>query len=186
MKPAFAGATALLVSLSCSAPPPLPMLGQIPAFALTAQTGQPFQSESLDGKIWVADFIYSTCTGPCPRMSSLMRQVQAAVSTYGDAVKLVSFTVDPERDTAVILAQYAERYHAQDGRWFFLTGERETLHRLKREAFKLGDVDGSLNHSTRLVLIDRRGRIRGYYGTTDESPVVQIVRGIKQLRKEAS
>jgi protein SCO1/2 len=178
-------ALALAACVSCSGPPPLAVLGSIPDFTLTDQNGKAFASRSLDGRIWVADFIYSTCTGPCPRMSSLMRQVQAAVSSYGD-VRLVSFTVDPERDTAPVLAQYAERYHAQAGRWSFLTGERETLHRLKREAFKLGDVDGSLNHSTRLVLVDRRGRVRGYYGTGDESPVVEIVRGIRQLQKERS
>src|SRR2546425_3583191 len=124
----------LLVFCGCSGKqPPLPVYGQVPGFDLTAETGQPFNRKSLDGKIWVADFIFTTCTGPCPRMSSLMRQVQSSVQ----GVKLVSFTVDPERDTPPVLAGYAERYHAESGRWYFLTGQRSELHRLARQAFKL-------------------------------------------------
>jgi len=99
---------------------------------------------------------------------------------------LVSFSVDPERDTPPVLAEYAQRYHAQDGRWFFLTGARQTLDTLDRDAFKLGNVDGTLNHSTRLVLVDRHGRIRGYYGTSDESPVTAVLRDIRRLVAEKS
>lgn len=179
------GVALLLLAAGCSRPPALPVLGQIPGFTLTAHTGEPFRLAQLEGKIWVADFIYSTCPGPCPRMSALMRQVQQAGAEFGESLKLVSFTVDPANDTAPVLAAYAQRYHAREGHWFFLTGEREVLHGLKREAFKLGDVDGSLNHSTRMVLIDGRGQVRGYYGTTGDSPVTAIVRAIRQLRKEA-
>src|SRR6266850_6022052 len=92
---------AVLVLSGCLAKQPtLPVYGQIPGFALTDETGRPFDKKSLDGKVWVADFIFTTCTGPCPRMSSLMRQVQ---SLSPDA-RLVSFTVDPDRDTPAVLA----------------------------------------------------------------------------------
>src|SRR2546426_8390702 len=165
--------------------PPLPIYGQIPAFELTAENGRPFDRNSLDGKIWVADFIFTTCTGPCPRISSLMRQVQQAASAMPD-VHLVSFTVDPERDTPAALAQYAARYHAQPERWHFLTGSRDALDHLTRDAFKLGNVDGQLIHSTRLVLLDRQARIRGYYGTSEDSPVTQLVRDIKRVLAEPS
>ena len=137
--------------------PPLPVFGQIPGFELIDETGRPFDGKSLEGKVWVADFIFTTCSGPCPRMSSLMRQVQQASSAMPD-VKLVSFTVDPERDTPAALAQYAARYHAQPERWHFLTGPREALDRLTRDAFKLGNVDGQLVHSTRLVLLIGQGQ----------------------------
>ena len=79
----------------------------VPEFHLTAQDGQPFDSHVLTGKIWVADFIYTTCPGPCPRMTSQMKEVQNAILKMPD-VKLVSFTVDPERDTPAVLAAYAK------------------------------------------------------------------------------
>jgi carboxypeptidase C (cathepsin A) len=108
----------------CRKEPPLPVYWQIPAFQLTAQSGQPFDSKSLEGDIWVADFIFTTCPGPCPRMSSQMRGVQSAVASMPD-VKLVSFTVDPKNDTPTALAAYATRYRAEPGRWFFFTGDKE-------------------------------------------------------------
>jgi protein SCO1/2 len=182
----FLAIAAVLVFSGCAPKqPPLPVYGQVPAFELTAETGQPFDRKSLDGKVWVADFIFTTCTGPCPRISSLMREAQQATSAIPE-VRLVSFTVDPERDTPAALAQYAARYHAQPERWHFLTGPRDALDHLTRDAFKLGNVDGSLVHSTRLVLLDRQSRIRGYYGTSEDDPVVQLVRDIKRVLGEKS
>lgn len=177
---------ALFVGAGClRMPAPLPVYGQIPAFELIAETGEPFSRQALDGKIWVADFIFTTCSGPCPRMSSLMRQVQQAVTGMPE-VRLVSFTVDPERDTPAVLSEYAARYHAKPEKWRFLTGPLESLDRLKRNDFKLGNVDGSLDHSTRLVLLDRKSRIRGYYTTSEDSPVTQLVRDIKRILAEQS
>src|SRR5262249_38336358 len=177
----FFGIFVLLVLSGCvRKQPPLPIYGQVPTFQLTDETGKPFNKSSLDGKVWVADFIFTTCTGPCPRMSSLMRRVQQASSGM-PAVKLVSFTVDPEHGTPEALAQYAARYHAQPERWRFLTGPREQLHQLARYAFKLGNVDGQLIHSTRLVLLDGQSRIRGYYGTEQDDPAEQLVRDIKRV-----
>src|SRR6266699_328853 len=175
---------ALVVLAGCVAQqPPLPVYGQVPHFELTAETGQPFDGKSLDGKVWVADFIFTTCTGPCPRMSSLMRQVQQAAIP---GVHLVSFSVDPEHDTPAALSAYAARYHAQPERWHFLTGQREALDHLARDAFKLSNVDGSLVHSTRLVLVDRQSRIRRYYTTSDDDPAAQVVRDIKRVLAERS
>ncbi len=181
----FVSIAVLLTLVACSKPAPLPVLGQVPGFTLTAASGQPFDRKMLDGKVWVADFIYTTCPGPCPRMSSLMRQVQKA-SLMIPGVQLVSFTVDPEHDTPAVLAQYAGRYQADPNLWHFVTGPREELDHLARDAFKLSSVDGTLNHSTRLVLLDRQSRIRGYYGTTDDDPVVALVRDMKRVLAEGS
>jgi protein SCO1/2 len=175
----------VLVIAGCSLRPPLPVYGQIPDFHLISNTGAPFDRTSLDGKIWVADFIYTHCPGPCPRMSAQMRRVQTAVTAIPD-VRLVSFSVDPERDTPPVLAQYAVRYQAQPGRWFFLTGDRSTLDSLDRHAFMLGNVDGSLQHSTRFVLIDRQSRIRGYYGTDQDDPTAQLIVDIRRLVRDNS
>src|ERR1700675_2442730 len=104
----------------------LEVLGDIPQFELMAQDGQPFHSRVLAGKIWVADFIYTTCPGPCPRMTSEMREVQDAVVKMPD-VKLVSFTVDPARDTPLVLADYPKLHRASAEHWYFLTGSPATL-----------------------------------------------------------
>jgi protein SCO1/2 len=99
----------------------LPVYYDVPAFDLVAQDGQSFHSAVLAGKIWVADFIYTTCPGPCPRMTSQMHEVQDAIVKMPD-VKLVSFTVDPARDTPMVLADYAKVHGASSDRWYFLTG----------------------------------------------------------------
>jgi len=174
-----------LLIVGCARRAPLPVFGHVPDFQLTSQSGEPFDRKSLDGKIWVADFIYTHCPGPCPRMSAQMRRVQSAVTEIPD-VRLVSFSVDPERDTPAVLAEYAKRYQAQQGRWFFLTGDRNTLDSLDRHAFLLGNVDSSMQHSTRFVLIDRHGRIRGYYGTSQDDPTAQLIVDIRRLARDNS
>jgi protein SCO1 len=166
--------------LGCSHPAQLEIFGEVPHFALTAQSGQAFDSSVLDGKIWVADFIYTTCPGPCPRMTSQMHQVQQAISKLGD-VRLVSFTIDPAEDTPKVLAHYAQVHGASAAMWYFLTGPVPTLQMLDRDAFKLGNIDGTLEHSTRFVLVDRQGRIRGYYDTSDVSSIPKVIADVKAL-----
>jgi protein SCO1/2 len=168
-------AAGLLLSLgACRHSEPLPSYGPVSDFQLTDQNGQPFRGESLKGKIWVADFIYTQCPGPCPRMTSQMHQVQQATEKMRD-VALVSFTVDPQHDTPAILASYAKAHHAQHERWYFLTGDAASLNQLCRYVFKLGNVDGSLEHSTRFVLVDKKSQIRGYYDTSETSSIPKLI-----------
>jgi protein SCO1/2 len=178
-------AAILMAGCACGARrEPLATFNQVPPFTLTDQHGQAFPSEtSLKGKVWIADFIFTTCTGPCPRMSSQMRRVQSELKDLPD-VQLVSFTVDPENDTPTALAEYARRYGAES-RWHFLTGPKETLHQLNREAFMLGNVDGSLDHSTRFILIDRSSRVRKYYHTTEGTFVPELIADVRELLREA-
>jgi protein SCO1/2 len=164
----------LLLSLvlgACGRGKPLPVLGQVPQFQLFDQEGQKFQRSDLDGHVWVADFIFTNCEGPCPRMTSHMHEIQKST---GPGVKLVSFTVDPERDTPQALAAYGRKFSADDSRWTFLTGNQGTLNMLDRDAFKLGTLGAEMDHSTRFVLIDQKGRIRGYYRLSDGDPVARI------------
>ena len=92
----------------------------------------------------------------------------------------------PRHDTPAVLAQYAVRYRATPGRWFFLTGEQAALDAICRTGFKLGDVDGSLVHSTRFVLLDRQSRVRGFYSTSDEDALPRLLRDLRHLRAEKS
>lgn len=187
MRAKAAGMAALvgLLLTACARRPPLPILGQVPDFQLTSQSGRPFDSRSLVGRVWVADFIYTTCPGPCPMMSSQMNRVQArAAGTAG--VEMVSFTVDPAHDTPEVLAAYARHFKADPARWHFLTGSRPVLNDLGFNAFHLNAVDGSLEHSTRFVLVDRRRRIRGYYLTSEDDFLARLLQDIARLQRENS
>lgn len=163
----------------------LPVYYGVPEFHLTAQDGQPFDSKVLLGKIWVADFIYTNCPGPCPRMTSQMHEVQNAIQKMPD-VKLVSFTIDPARDTPPVLAEYAKIHGASPKLWYFLTGPPSTLQKLDRDTFKLGNVDATLEHSTRFVLVDRQSRIRGYYDTSESGAVRKVIENVNALARESS
>jgi len=174
----------LFVIVSCSPRTPLPVLGEVPPFQLTSQSGETFERKSLDGHVWVADFMFTSCPGPCPRMSSQMHQIQTATAGTPD-VKLVSFTVDPAHDTPEVLAAYGKHFLAQPGRWYFLTGPQNRLDEIGRAGFKLNLVDGSLDHSTRFVLIDRRARIRGYYASSDDGFPSGLLRDLRQLERES-
>lgn len=172
---------ALLSLAGCSSKPDLPTLGSVERFELTDQTSKTFDSAQLKGKIWVADFFFTTCPGPCPRMSSQMHQVQMALEK--DGIQLVSMTVDPEHDSPAVLDTYSKTYKATPGVWHFLTGEKQKLNHLARNVFKLGVVDGSLEHSTRFVLVDGAGQIRGYYLTSEPAAISRLIEDARGLLK---
>src|SRR5216110_2277228 len=152
--------------------------GTVPEFLLVNQDGQNFGSAQLRGKIWIADFIFTSCPGPCPMISSRMSELQKPLSNTD--VHLISFTVDPEKDTPQVLNGYAEKLQAQAGRWDFLTGPKSTIYDLSRYGFKLGvsedgDEAGRPVHSTRMILVDRHGEIRGYYDATAADGVTKVL-----------
>jgi protein SCO1 len=160
--------------------------GAVPPFTLTNQDGRTFGSADLAGKIWIADFIYSTCPGPCPMISSRMSEMQKPLEKTD--VHFVSFTVDPETDTPARLRQYADRLHARPGRWDFLTGPKATIYELSIRGFKLaasadGGERGQPIHSTRMILVDREGQIRGYYDATEADAVTRLLADTNRLLK---
>lgn len=161
--------------------------GMVPAFQLTNQNGQPFGSGQLAGKIWIADFIYTTCPGPCPMISSRMSELQKPLEKSD--VHLVSFSVDPDKDTPTVLRDYAAKLQAQPGRWDFLTGPKSTIYKISHDGFKLAvsdgaDAQGLPVHSTRMVLVDRRGQIRGYYDATEPDAITKLVADTNHLLRE--
>lgn len=170
---------------SFEAKPSFPVLGKVMPFTLIDQDGKPYGMEQLQGRVWIADFFFSNCPGPCPRMSSLMSDIQAQTKDI-DELRIVSITVDPARDTPEAMKAYAKRYGAIDGRWQFLTGPMEVLHRLASKDFMLFDVDGSLQHSTRFALIDREGQIRGFYTTGEDGSYARLPGDVRTLIAESS
>lgn len=187
-----AGAWSLFTAL---APEPLPVLGQVPGFTLTERSGRPVSLEDLAGAPWVADFIFTRCTGICPVLSGQMLALQRRLGGEAGAsgppgVKLVSISVDPQHDTPEVLASYAGRNGADPDRWLFLTGEWEEIRSLVSGGFMLGvsradpgEVEeGELvTHSDRMVLVDARGRIRATYHGTEEDVVERVLADLKRL-----
>jgi protein SCO1/2 len=161
--------------------------GMVPVFQLTNQNGQPFGSAQLSGKIWIADFIYTTCPGPCPMISGRMSELQKPLDKTD--VHLISFSVDPEKDTPAVLRGYADKLQAEPGRWDFLTGAKSAIYKLSHDGFKLavsdgGDAQGIPVHSTRMVLVDRRGQIRGYYDATEPEAITKLLADTNHLLRE--
>jgi protein SCO1/2 len=152
----------------------LPVLGIIDQFLLYDQTGSELTMDDLRGKVWVADFIFTTCAGPCPEMSEKMARLQKIFDTE-PALSLVSFTVNPEYDSPVVLHEYGQRYGAKANKWIFLTGSREEIRSVATDSFHLGSKDNPVFHSTRFTLVDPTGQIRGYYDSTDQTALDKLI-----------
>src|SRR5689334_16521384 len=125
---------AIAQGLPRSQPRNNPEYGQVPAFNLTESSGRTVGQQELSGKVWVADFIFTSCAGSCPVMTAQMRKLQDLLP---HDIGLVSFSVDPKRDTPEVLARYAQQFHADPQRWLFLTGDRQTLYNITVNGFKL-------------------------------------------------
>ncbi len=161
----------------------------VPDFALTERSGETKGLADLRGKVWVADFFYTTCPAICPMVSSRLATVQEKFAANPD-VRLVSIATDPAKDTTEALKAYAERFKAGPN-WLFLTGEKAAIFDLANKGFKLSVTNERNNpepvtHSTKLVLVDRTGTIRGFYeglGEKDDTP--RLLADIERLLREA-
>lgn len=151
--------------------------GPAPAFALVNQNGVPMTLDTFKGQAVITSFIFTRCQGPCPLISAQMSLIsqKLAQGPYADKVKLVSFSVDPEFDTPPVLKEYAQRFEANTARWSFLTGSREDIWKLVGKGFMLAlqnqpdDKTSPILHTTKLVLIDPQGHVRGHYDALDEN-----------------
>tara|TARA_Y100001970_G_scaffold53298_1_gene67378 strand:- start:968 stop:1546 length:579 start_codon:yes stop_codon:yes gene_type:complete len=161
----------------------LPIIGQIPSFDLIDQNGESFTLESVKGNVWLADFIFTTCAGPCPIMTERMSTVQHDLIDI-DKLKFVSFTVNPDYDTPEVLKKYAKRYDADISTWSFVTGKYEQIQELIANGFKMGDEEEIVFHSTRFALVDHEGNLRGYYSGTEPMDHENLTRDIHSLVKK--
>lgn len=166
--------------------------GAVPEFSLTERSGKNVSLGDLRGKIWVADFIYTTCKDTCPLQSAEMARLQEQwQKQWNDRLdlKLVSFTVDPDRDTPQVLSRYAQDFKANRDRWLFLTGDKRQISRLIQGGFHLsavpvtdsGTVDQVVLHSPRFVLIDKETQIRGYYDSRDVDALGRLNKDVATL-----
>ena len=161
-------------------------------FSFLNQDGETVTQEEVKGKVYVAEYFFTTCGTICPRMNDQMRRIQFKFADNDD-VRLMSFTVDPEVDTVEQMKRYADDHGAKTGQWHFLTGTKEDLYTLARKSFfvlkpaeaqNLGDVGSDFIHTNNFVLVDRQSRIRGYYDGTSKSEVDELMKDIEYLLDE--
>ncbi len=153
-------------------PADLPVYGQVPHFQFIAENGENFGTENLKGKVYVANFMFTTCQTACPLLLKKVQTVQHRMRGVLDRAAIVSFTVDPVVDTPEILFTKAREYKANPYVWRFVNGPMTETKKLLVDGFKVpvGDKElaGSVMdvaHSNKLVLVDQKGQIRGYYST---------------------
>ena len=172
----------------------LPKYGEVKDFALTNQLGQTVTLADLKGKVWVADVIFTSCAGPCPKMTDQMAEIQKAFPAEAP-LRFVSITTHPENDTSAELKSYSEKFSADPARWHFLTGtKRELLQNLAIGSLKLSAVEKEKElqqdpndlfiHSTVFVLVDKRGQIRGFYESLEPGFQEKIRGDIRSLLSE--
>lgn len=172
-------------------PEPPPVLGELPAFTLVDTTGASFGSAELRGEPWIASFFFTRCPSICP---VLMTRVATLQERFRDAgvtgIRLVSISVDPEHDTPARLREAEPRYGVDPARWKLLTGERAAVQTLLVDGFKVPGLeklgsDGDLPHTAKLVLVDGRGRVRGYYDS-DEPGLDEVFHRAQHVRTETA
>ncbi len=163
----------------------------IPPFTLTNQLGETITEETFAGKIYVADFFFTTCPGICLDMTINMAKLQQELADEDDVVFL-SHTVTPDLDTVEVLAAYGEAQGVKPGKWHLATGERSTIYELgRRQYFVEEDMgekrsDDEFLHTENFVLVDGRRRIRGIYNGLNDTALAQLVADVRTLRAERS
>lgn len=164
----------------------------IDAFSFTDQLGRTVTEKTVEDKIYVAEYFFTTCGTICPKMNKQMQRVHAAYLDKEDFM-IMSFTVNPETDSVEQMKRYADGHKVAHDQWRFLTGTREKLYELARKSFfvlkpaeaqNLGDAGSDFIHTNNFVLVDKQKRIRGYYDGTSTEEVDKMIRDIKRLEEE--
>ncbi len=167
---------------------PLRVYGPIDAFDLLDQDGNPFRREDLLGKVWVVDFFFTRCHTLCPQLTLKMDHLARGWHRE-NRLHFLSISVDPEFDRPEILKSYAHEHDIPLSRWTLATGDKTAIRDLSQKTFKLGmgikmDAGGDITHSSRFVLVDADGRIRGYYNALDDDDLRGLDRDLNALFRE--
>ena len=186
----FGAAIAMSASVALGASffaPTLPLLPEFHFSAATAQAISQIGTADLQGKVWIADFVFTRCSGPCPMLSANM---QALRKRLPDDVLTVSFAVDPTHDTVQVLKRYAKRFNADPKRWFFASGSEADMRRLLGDGFKVAlarNPDAApgeiIAHTTKFVLIGRDGRIQAYYDGLEQQSLDRLAEDAQRLSR---
>lgn len=173
--------------VACERESELPKLYRVPSIELVSDRGKRVHLDELRGSAVVFDFIFTSCSGICPAMSARMSELQRDIDR-SLPVRFVSVSVDPARDTPEVLNSYARKFR-HDDRWIFLTGPRESVIALSIDGFKLAAGDAlpggePILHSSRFVLVDRKGMVRGYYDSGDPDAMKKLRGDLVDLANE--
>jgi protein SCO1/2 len=169
--------------------PELPRIAALPAFALTDQHGAKLAVGDLKGKVWAANFIFTSCPDVCPLLTRQMGLLRKRTLSEGLALRYVSFSVDPETDTPEALTRFAKLHGAVFDDWSFLTGPIEDVKAVVVQGFrqamehKLEAGKANVLHGTHFVLVDKQGNIRGFYESTEQG-LVQLADDAERLEAE--
>jgi protein SCO1/2 len=169
-------------------PKEIPVLGSesITAFGFVDQNGDTVTEASVNGKIWVADFFFTSCPTICPKMKNEMLRVWETFKDE-DRVLILSHTIDPEHDTREVLKDFADRLEITGNRWRFLTGDKDSIYAMAERymisAAEDPSAPGGFVHSGAFVLLDGERRIRGYYDGTNPQAVDTLMADMKFLLK---
>jgi protein SCO1 len=159
----------------------IPVLFNGGSYSLVDQNGIAFNDESLRGKLYICDFIFTTCGSSCPIMSSKLSALQPKLPKD---VHFVSFTVNPEHDTPAVLKEYAKEYHADESRWHLLTGSSRQMFAIAQQ-MKMTAQPATENtpilHSDRFLLVDGDGNVRGVYDSNDTDSMSKLIADAKYL-----
>jgi protein SCO1/2 len=169
----------------------IPVLGQLPEFALVDQDDQAFTRDSMAGRLWVSAFVFTHCNSTCPRLTAHMKGLQTRVSDVS-AANFVSVSVDPRNDTPEVIKAYMTKNALDERNWRFVTGDEESIRRVVVDGFKvpIGDEDSraagadDIMHSNSFVLVDDKAQVRGYYRANNDG-IADLERDLRALSSAA-
>lgn len=189
----FAVVLTFILGAAACVPSSLPALlpEPLPDFSLTTHARRPLTRADLSGRPWVANFIFTRCTSICPPFTTKMAAIAKRSAAQVPGLQLVSFSMDPEHDSPAVLSAFAQERQIDTTRWTFLTGPREQMEAaVIKGLFQPWDKGNgslvSIGHSSRFVLIDARGQIRGFYPSTEEGAVERVVNDARILAAETA
>ena len=170
--------------------PTLPVLSYVPRFSFADQNGHFITDKDLEGKVYVAEYFFTTCRGICPKLNGNMKKIAADYAHEPD-FRLLSYTVDPETDSVARMKHYADSLGADPGKWFFLTGRKDSLYHLARTGYLLDDpknnavnIDEQFLHTQFIALVDKSGRVRKIYDGLKKEELDELEKDITVLLKE--
>ncbi len=179
----------LATAAACRAPEPLPVLAELPPFALVERSGAALDKAALAGRPAIVDFIFTRCPASCPRLTARMKELEKRIPERS-TVRLLSITVDPEHDRPEVLTRYADGWQAGP-RWLFATGERAAIWELVRKGFLLAveetpeDTTSPILHSNRFALVDGEGRLRATYLAFEEDALDRVLADLARVEAES-
>ena len=178
--------------LTAEKSPDLFVIGTLPNFSLTNQDSRPYTKESVLGHVTLADIIFTRCGGPCPEMTRKMSSFQKTLPDR--SVRLLTLTTDPGYDTPEVLKNWASKFNADFSRWSFVTGPKPEIANLAVGGLKLiaeekpsaerTSPQDLFIHSILFVVVDKQGRLRGAFDSSEPDFEKRVQAAVKKLLKE--